>query len=52
MKPSLFNALIIWLHSRSIMPTCLAMSLFCSGLFSKSAIRIFCLIVRSILIYG
>jgi hypothetical protein len=30
----------------------LAMSLFFSGPFSKSVIRIFCLTVRSMLIYG
>jgi len=52
MRPSLFNAFSVWLHHCSVMPTCLAMSLFFSGPFSKSVIRIFCLTVRSMLIYG
>ena len=52
MRPLLCRALSIWLHHCSVMPTCLAMSLFCDGPLSKRVIKIFCLTVRSMRIYG
>jgi hypothetical protein len=41
-KPSAYNVLIISLHHCSVMPTLLAISLFCNAPFSSSVTRIFC----------
>jgi len=50
-KPSACKALIVSLHHCSVIPTHLAMSLFCNGPFSSRIIRIFCLTVRNMLIH-
>jgi len=50
-KPFACSAFIISLHHCSVMPTCLAIWLFCSGPRSSNVIRIFCLTVRNILVH-
>ena len=51
-RPSMCKLARVLLHHCSVIPTCLAISLFWSWLYSKRVSRIFCLTVRNILTYG